>query len=168
MKPYTFLGINGNKELVFFENWNEYLGGAYGITMSVLDARHIDEMNDRDYVAQEYAFLWREAVASHSTELGLNDYIDEIISNLEDSDELFVGDDPSFRYDCEEAIDALPDDLRAKVESIIGVKDEDYVALSCVSCGSLFSSMDDIDTSDWLLVADEKNIQKISEKIKNS
>lgn len=165
MEPYTFLGINGNKELVFFDRWNEVLGGACGITMNTINQEYIDEMNDRDYVAQEYDYLWREAVANRETELGLDDYIDGLIYNEEG---LFVGDDPSFRYDCEEAIDALPDELRAKVESIIGVKDEDYAALSCVSCGALFSSMDDIDTSDWLLVADEKNIQKISEKIKNS
>lgn len=168
MEPYTLLGINANKELVFFEHWNSVYGGACGVTMNTINQAYIDEMNDRDYVAQEYDYLWREAVASHNTELGLDDYIDGLISEIQYSDNLFVGDDPSFRYDCEEAIDALPDELRAKVEAIIGVKDEDYVALSCVSCGALFSSMKDIDTSDWLLVADEKNIQKIAEKIKNS
>lgn len=168
MKPYTFLGINANKELVFFEHWNEVLGGACGVTMNTIDQAYIDEMNDRDYLIQEYNYLWREAISAGNTELGLAEYIDELISNLEYSDELFVGDDPSFRCDCEYAIESIPDELRAKVESIIGVKDEDYVALSCVSCGALFSSMKDIDTSDWLLVADEKNIQKISEKIKKS
>lgn len=168
MKPFTFLGINGNKELVFFESWNELYGGAYAVNMVTLTQNYIDKMNEPKYVKENHSYLWYEAVANHDTELGLDDFIWNKIYNLRFTNKLFVGDDPSFRCDCEYTIQYLNDDLKEKVESIIGVKDDDYAALSCVSCGSLFLKPNDLDTSDWLLVADPSLIQEIISKMKKN
>lgn len=163
MEQYTFLGINKNKELVFFDHWNNVLGGACGITMYTITQEYVDKMNDPDYVAQEYSYLWREAVANRDTELGLDDFIEELIAN---TDGLFVNDDPSFRCECESSISNLDEELTEKVESIIGVKDDDYATISCNSCGALFSKPHDLDTSEWLLVADSSLIQEIISKMK--
>lgn len=169
MSDPIFLGINVNCELVFFDRWNTYLGGACGILMDASITKDvIEERNSPDYVASEFRYLWVEAAKDGTTDKGLTEYIEDLIQDtISGSDSLFLGDDPSYRFATENVIDNLPDEMRKRVEEIVGVRGENYEALSCTSCGALFSDAKSLDTSDWLLVANPEKIAEILDNIKN-
>lgn len=161
-KEFKFIGINGNNELVFFNGFNNLFGGAGGVTMSAgVTQQDIDNGNDLKYVMKEYDYLWREAVNSGETNESLEEYCEGLIEQTKYSDSLFLGDDPSYRWETNEAISKLPEEVQKAIEGIVGVKDEDFVEYDCVSCGYLFACPNDLDTSDWKLVHDKELIAKI-------
>lgn len=167
MEKLKLLGINENNVLVFFSSWNTTFGGACGVTMNAqLTQDAVDEFNTIEHIKDNYDYLWREAVHDGNTELGLDAYCEELLDGVGYTDELYFGDDPSYRWEASRALSELDEETFEKVEAIIGKEDEDYVALDCESCGSLFSDMASIDTSKWKLIVNQKLIDEIAESLR--
>lgn len=165
MNNFQFLGIDEDNQLVFLSSMNPN-GGASGVIMdATLTQDQVDEHNSLDYVMGEYDYLWREAVANQDTEESLEDYCQGLIDQVEWDEGLFVGDDPSYRYETEGIIESLDEETREKVEAIVGVKDEDYVALTCSACGYIFHDQRSIDVSNWKLIVNPKLIDEIKKSI---
>ena len=117
--------------------------GATGYSMGTITQDYIDQMNDPYYLMEEYDYLWREAVQSGHTELGLEEYIKDWINDCSYYGQLFPSDDDSFRYDTEKAVEALPDEQKAQLEGYFGVQGEDFEAWSVSGCGRLFNADDE-------------------------
>lgn len=167
MQKLELLGIDENNVLVFFSSWNTLYGGAQGVTMNAqLTQEIVDMCNTVDHIKGNYDYLWREAVQSGETELGLDEYCEELLDRAQYDDGLYFGDDPSYRWEAADALGSLDEEMLEKVEGIIGKEGEDYAALECESCGYHFSNLASIDTSKWKLVVNQKLIDEITESIR--
>lgn len=132
------LGITTGGEVVCVEYTfkDEVLQGAVGWHVGTLTQWEIDERSEFDHIKNEYHFLWQEAVADGGTELGLDDYIRELIEDEEQApDTYYIGDDPSFRYDTDKAVEKLSEENRARLAEVVGVKGVDFVDWSAGGCG---------------------------------
>lgn len=132
------LGITTDNELVVVEYTfkDGEMSGAVGWRMETLDQEQINLNNDPEQVEEEYSFLWEEAVAQGETELGLTEYIQELIDREEyNPDTYFIGDDPSFRYETDKAVEKLPEADKAKLTELLGEKGKDFVDWTCGGCG---------------------------------
>lgn len=118
---------------------SENFKGAVGHTMRTLTQEQIDSQKEAD---EE---LWKGAVASGSTTLGLDDWWEEVCNEAEMEGRYFPFDDDSFRYETNGLYEALPDNDRKKIEKIMGVKNKDYVDFSCSSCGRCFNANEEWD-----------------------
>lgn len=119
---------------------SENFKGAVGHTMRTLTQEQIDSQKDE---ADEE--LWKGAVASGSTTLGLNDWWEDACDEAEMNNLYYPYDDDSYRYETNELYEALSDDNREKIEEIMGVKGEDYVDFECGSGGRCFNANEEWD-----------------------
>lgn len=132
------LGITKDGELVVVEYTFKQGGlqGATGWHMGTLTQDQIDAQSDLDYIKDSYGHIWQEAVAAGGTELGLDDYVKELIEAEEyNPDTYYLGDDPSFRYETDEAVAKLSEADQKKIDEIMGVKGKDFVDWSVGGCG---------------------------------
>lgn len=132
------IGVTTDNELVIleytFENSDNFKG-ATGYRMSTITEGYIEEKKSFDY-ADEY--LWKDSVSNGYTDLGFEEWWEELVEDAEGSGYLYPYDDDSFRYETEELYDELSDEDRAKIEEVLGVKGEDYVTFESSSCGRCF------------------------------
>ena len=152
------LGVKNNELVVLeytFEDGDNFKG-TVGYTMSPITQSYIDERKSFDY-AEKY--MWQEAVANDSTELGFEDWWEEQVDECDMYDQLFPYDDNSFRYKTEELWENLSDEDRAKLEEVFGVMGEDFVTFDCSSCGRCVVDKDD----DWQIILDKDLLDKCKE-----
>lgn len=121
-----------------FQYGEKGMRGCVGYAMETLSQETIDSQNDVDNLIDEYDYLWREAVASQSTELGLSDYIVQLTEDVDENGLYFLGDDDSFRYQFNGLVDNLPEDQKEILKRYFGEKDVDYVDWNCVRCDRCF------------------------------
>lgn len=121
-----------------FQYGEKGMRGCVGYAMETLSQETIDSRNDIDNLTDEYAYLWREAVASQSTELGLSDYIVQLTEDADRAGLYFFGDDDSFRYEFNNLVDDLSEDQKETLKRYFGEKDVDFVDWDCASCGRCF------------------------------
>jgi len=69
--------------------------GATGSVLVPVSQEYIDDRNDPDYLSEELGCLWQENVAAGNTEVGLAEWIDELLSELHYGEEYFFGHDTS-------------------------------------------------------------------------
>lgn len=98
------LGITENGELILVTSFFDHgdgLKGVTGATLVPICQQYIDEQREPDAIAERgFDVLWRDAVAAENTELGLADYMTELLEQEdENSDGLFPGHDNSYAYD---------------------------------------------------------------------
>ena len=125
--------------------------GAIGYGMRPLTQAEIDNGNDTENLRD----LWKEAVRYDQTELGLEDYADDLRYNCEG---YYPYDDDSFRYDFNNLLEKLPEKFRIKIENIFGIRDEDYIDWTYENAGCCFNAEDK-----WDVVIDKDLIEKIKE-----
>lgn len=108
IKLNKIVGITKYGEIVMLREVFNYVDGLHGkpfhgactASFNAVDQNYIDERNDVDNVKDNYDYLWKEAVQSGNTELGLNEYIEELIElELSQGDGEFIGHDTSYIYD---------------------------------------------------------------------
>ena len=154
----TILGIKNDTLVVLeytFEDGNDFKG-AVGYTMSPITKSYIDERKSFDYADK---YMWQEAVANDSTELGFEDWWEEQVDECYMYDQLFPYDDNSFRDKTERLWEELPDEEREKLEEVFGVMDKDFVTFDCSSCGRCIVDKDD----NWQIILDEDLLNKCKE-----
>lgn len=121
-----------------FQYGEKGMRGCVGYTMGTLSQEEIDLGNDMDNIKDEYDYLWREAVASQRTELGLEEYLEEIVRDADMLGLYFLGDDDSFRCEFNDLVDNLSEDQKETLKRYFGEKDVDFVDWNCASCGRCF------------------------------
>lgn len=119
-KTYNeIVGITKDGKLFILEDIFEYVNedgsvGLHGATryeMGVITKEDIGNRNDIDEVMFNYKDVWQDMVANNQTELGLKEWAEEQIEDL--NPELYtLSDDPSFRQETQEAYDRLPDSYK--------------------------------------------------------
>lgn len=152
------LGIKNDTLVVLeytFEDSDNFKG-AVGYIMNTLTQAEIDERKSFDYADK---YMWKEAVQNDYTELGFEDWWQDLVDECEMSDELFPYDDNSFRYQTERLWEELSDEDRQKLEEVLGVMGEDFVTFDCAGGGRCITSEDD----DWQVVLDEDLLNKCKE-----
>lgn len=111
-----------------FKN-NPTYNGATGSILLPVTQEQIDYRNDPEVIAEQYDYLWREAVANNRTTESLEDFIQELLDDLQYSDEYYVGHDYSdcwIAEGCNKTKNYFPD----------------AVTFECTGCGRIFSSGD--------------------------
>ena len=119
--------------------------GATGYHMNIITQDYIDEMNDINFLCEEYDYLWREAVQAGSTEKGLEEFMQDWVYESSCYGYLFPSDDNSFRYETEKLVDTLPEDQKKQLEEVFGVMGEDFATWDCSGCGRCFNADDEWD-----------------------
>lgn len=135
-------------ELYILEDVFKYSDGFKGATgyhMGVISQSYIDEMNDINFLCEEYDYLWREAVQGGHTTDSLQEYMQSWIDETYYSDQLYPSDDNSFRYQTEKLVEELPADQKQELEKVFGVMGEDFAAWSVSGCGRCFNPNDEWD-----------------------
>jgi len=147
IKINQIVGIKDG-ELYVLEDLFKYgdgFKGATGYHMGTISQSYIDEMNDINFLCEEYDYLWREAVQAGHTTDSLQEYMQSWIDETSYSDYLYPSDDNSFRYETEKLVEELPEDQKKQLEEVFGVMGEDFAAWFASGCGRCFNSNDEWD-----------------------
>lgn len=143
----VLVGIANDDTLVFAEGmfwYGKTFHGATGYNMALMSPSQISRMRG-DVDDNELLYeAWKHAVRNDMTEDSLADYSKELQRNAIDEEGLlYYGDDPSYRSDANTIWNALTDEVREKVEGVLGKRvdfdDDNYSDEWCEfdlsSCG---------------------------------
>ena len=147
IKINQIVGIKDG-EIWILENVFKYSDGFKGATgyhMGTISQSYIDEMNDINFLCEEYDYIWREAVQAGSTEKGLEEFMRDWVYESSCCGYLFPSDDDSFRYQTEKLVEELPTDHKQKLAEVFGVMGEDFATWTCSGCGRCFNVNDEWD-----------------------
>ena len=104
-----------------------FKGGATGYTMRPLTKDYVEEMKDPEYIRD----LWKQAVQAGQTDLGLEEWADEVNEEAEMEGRLFATDDDSYRDEFEDLVEELPQEQKEKVQKLT---DLTWEASGCGRC----------------------------------
>lgn len=131
----SIIGIANDKIFVLkstFE-YNDGWGGATGVRIQQLTQDQIDYGRNQENLKD----LWKDAVVAHRTTLGLEDWIDKVNKEIDEEDRVyFLLDDPSFRYDMDEAYHKLSEEQQKQLDEVFGKIGKDFVDWDSCGCGS--------------------------------
>lgn len=134
-KIYAILGILEDDTVLFIHDLFEYADNFKGATGSVHEAitdAYVEEQRDPDTNWDYFKELWQDAVAHDRTEDGLDTYIEEITQPY-NYDGLFPTDDPSFRWQFDDAFKKLNIEQQQEVLKAFSVyTGEDSVSMNDV------------------------------------
>lgn len=133
------VGILEDGAIFVLEEAFKYDDGFHGATHYTMYPMTQDDIDSRADEEEEQALcmdLWQQRVADGIETRGLEEFTDSVREELE-SDQYFIGDDPSFRGDMDEAVEKMTPEVRAKFEAEVGVKGKDFVDWDCSSCGRI-------------------------------
>lgn len=123
-----------------FQYGDKGMKGAVGYSMCPLTQKEIENRSD----PQNLRDLWVEAVRADATDLGLDDWVEDLEYNM-DSDQYYPFEDTSFRAEFKELLENSPARIKKKIQEFFGVEGVDYVDWSSCSCGRCFSADDEWD-----------------------
>lgn len=123
-----------------FQYGDKGMKGAVGYSMQPLTQEEIDNASD----PQNLRDLWVEAVKEDATDLGLYEWVEDLMCNT-DSDQYYPFEDTSFRAEFKELLENSSVRIKRKIQEVFGVEGEDYVDWSVNSCGRSFSVDDEWD-----------------------
>lgn len=124
------VGMVGDEVYVLEYVFGKGFSGASGYSMRPLMKQEVeDRKNDIEYLRE----FWVEAVKDGNTDLGLEEYAEECNEEAEMNDQLFCGDDDSFRADFEDMVEELPQEQKEQIKSLTDL------TWSCAGCGRCFS-----------------------------
>ena len=149
----SIVGVKDGEIFVLEETFkhSDTFKGAVGYSMRPLTQDDIDSGNDPEAVRD----LWVDAVIGGHTDLGLEDYAEDMQRWC---DGYYPCDDGSHRYQFNNLIDELPKKIQNKLKKIFGVRGEDYIDWQVSSGGRCFNSNDK-----WELVIDEYALELIKQ-----
>ena len=125
-----------------FRHYRDFKGATATILRPVSEDEYNERMDPTSSDTQDwFGELWRDAVASERTEVGLEEWIEWVLDN--------DGPDAIFDLSC----DHLWDDLR---EAVLEFTEEDYPVFECIGGGRCFSP-----DMKWDEIYDNKLWQKI-------
>jgi hypothetical protein len=105
--------------------------GATGSILTPLTQAYVDSRNNIDSLKDTYGFLWQEAVKDGNTELGLDDYLQEMMdSEVQYGEGLFLGHDTSDTHH-------ITDEQTAEIETVLKYKHE-IIGYECIGGGRCF------------------------------
>lgn len=135
-KINEIVGIRNGAVYVLEETfqYDDGMKGAVGYSMRPLTQEEIDSASD----PQNLRDLWVEDVKSDYTDLGLDDWIEDLENNM-DSDQCYPFEDTSFRAEFKDLLENSSARIKRKIQETFGVEGEDYVDWSSSSCGRCFS-----------------------------
>ena len=116
-KIYAILGILEDDTVLFIHDLFEYSDNFKGATGSVHEAitdEYVETQKDPDTNWDYFKELWQDAVAHDRTEESLADYIEEITQPY-NYDGLFPTDDPSFRWQFDDAFEKLNSEQQQEI-----------------------------------------------------
>lgn len=123
-----------------FQHGDKGMKGAVGYSMVPLTQEEINGRSD----PQNLRDLWVEAVRADATDLGLDDWVEDLEYSM-DSDQYYPFEDTSFRAEFKELLENSSTRVKRKIQEAFGVEGEDYVDWSSCSCGRIFSADDEWD-----------------------
>ena len=135
-KIYAILGILEDDTVLFIHDLFEYSDNFKGATGSVHEAitdEYVETQRDPDTNWDYFKELWQDAVAHDRTEDSLDDYIEEITQPY-NYDGLFPTDDPSFRWQFDDAFKKLNVEQQQEILKAFSV----YTREECVSMNDAF------------------------------
>lgn len=116
----------------YFFDYGENFKGVTGWVMRPLTEAEIEAGNEPENYIEYYREIWKEAVRADQTEDGLEDFAEEAARWDEG---LYPGDDPSFRDETEDIVNALCEVDRDEISNYCG----DYQTWQYSGCGRVFS-----------------------------
>lgn len=147
-KIYAILGILEDDTVLFIHDLFEYSDNFKGATGSVHEAitdEYVEMQKDPDTNWDYFKELWQDAVARDRTEESLADYIEGITAPY-NYDGLFPTDDPSFRWQFEDAFKKLNIEQQQEILKAFSVYTrEDLVSMDDVLHPSLSEACDMLD-----------------------
>ena len=120
-----------------FQYGDKGMRGAVGYSMRPLTQEEIDSASD----PQNLRDLWVEDVKADATDLGLNEWVEDLEYNM-DSNQHYPLEDTSFRTEFKELLENSSARIKRKIQEAFGVEGEDYVDWSVCSGGRCFSADD--------------------------
>lgn len=155
------LGVTKENSIVVLNDIFEYEDGFKGATHFQMEAVPIREMESRrDDLEEDFCLsLWKHAVETGETTASLQDFIKDKREYLGE-DELFIGDDPSYRAETERIVSELPKEKLAKIHELLG---EDIV-WDCINCGRMGDSINHfnfIEVFEPELIAKVKEVENV-------
>lgn len=138
----VILGVQSDGEILVAEEYSYYDGedghakGQYLslFTMRYMDPDTVEDLNSDERKQDYYCELWKDAVRSDRTYLGLDDWIDEVDSY---EDGPYPGYDESFQGDFERAMALLDSEQEEKLKYALGAEDDEDFITECGSCGQV-------------------------------
>lgn len=88
--------------------------GATGYSMRPLTNEDVEQYKDPENLRE----LWKQAVSNDITDLGLEEWTEEVNDEAELEGRLFATDDDSFREEFENLVEQLPKSKKDKVKSM--------------------------------------------------
>ena len=108
------VGIKDGEVFVLEEVFNEGFSGAVGYSMRPLTKDYAEEMKDPEYIRD----LWKQAVQAGDTDMGLQEWAEEVNKEAEMEGRLFATDDPSYRDEFEDLVEELPQEQKEQVQKL--------------------------------------------------
>lgn len=142
-KIHKIVGIKDGAVYVLeetFQSGDKGMKGAVGYSMRPLTQEEIDNASD----PQNLRDLWVEAVKADETDLGLDEWVENLEYDM-DSDQHYPFEDTSFRTNFKYLLENSSARIKKKIQEVFGVEGEDYVDWSSYSCGRCFSADDEWD-----------------------
>lgn len=141
-KINEIVGIRNRAVYVLEETfqYDDDMKGAVGYSMRPLTQEEIDSASD----SQNLRDLWVEAVEADHTDLGLDEWVEDLECNM-DSDQYYPFEDNSFRAEFKDLLENSSARIKKKIQEVFGIEGEDYVDWSVCSCGRCFSADDEWD-----------------------
>lgn len=114
------VGILESGEIIYIDELHD--NGVSTVCFTYHTQQTIDDRNDIENVKFSYDYLWKEAVHDGLTELGLDDYLQECVDQLNTTDRYFFGHDTSYT-------DYVTDEDRQLIEEYY-----DEAEIECFEC----------------------------------
>ena len=128
---YEIVAKDGD-EIIMLDYTFEYgddFKGATGTCFELVSKETYDELTDRDRIKDEYSWLWQEAIEHNHFTGSLDEYIDELMNDVES----LVFDESGCHYH---------DDIR----KLLGVTEKDYPMITCTGGGRMFNHRNEYET----------------------
>ena len=122
------VGIIEDEVYVLEEVFNDGLKGCSGYHMRPLTNHTIYEMKHDTENLRE---LWKQAVESDNTDLGLDEWCEMVNDEAEQEGRLFATDDNSFRDDFFELVNNLP---KEQWKQVMDLTDNTFEVSGCGRC----------------------------------
>ena len=132
----------------FFEHSDDFKG-AVGSIHEAITEDYVEEQKDPYNNWDSFKDLWKDAVAADRTEDSLEDYIDMLCEPY-NYDGLFPFDDPSFRYEFDNAFKMMEDYQQQEIlKALSFCTNEDFVSME----NRFYPPVpDDLDESDYMQI----------------
>ena len=123
------VGLKDGEVFVLEDVFNDNgFKGATGYSMRPLTKEYVEQCKDPENLRE----LWKQAVSSGRTDLGFDDWVEEVNEEAESEGRYHATDDDSYREEFAELVKGLPNKQRKRVQKMTDLDWENS------ACGRLF------------------------------